>query len=192
MPDILLVNRINEEDEYQNTDSVVLNTIDGGTATYVSEHLIQNQVQADWDETDDTSPAYIRNKPANFDSIETLPEVTPEDDGKILGVQDGAWQLVDASGGDALPEVTTDDEGKILQVVSGIWEVVEAPTSIPTASVTDNGKIMTVVDGVWAAETLVIPIELPSVTSSDDGKFLRVSGGVWVAEMIPSAEEAIF
>lgn len=44
------------------------------------------------------------------------------DEGKVLGVVDGAWAMMDvSSAGGELPEVTTDDNGKFLRVVDGAW-----------------------------------------------------------------------
>lgn len=68
MSDVILKDQSGNDVAYENVDSVLLNTTDGGTATYVSEHLIQNQVQADWNQTDETQPDYIKNKPESFES----------------------------------------------------------------------------------------------------------------------------
>lgn len=54
-----------------------------------------------------------------------LPEVTEEDNGKILKVIDGKWKVTQPENIDGLPEVTTDDNGKHLEVVEGAWQVVE-------------------------------------------------------------------
>lgn len=51
-----------------------------------------------------------------------LPEVSTDDNGKVLGVVEGAWDKVDPPEG--LPAVTSDDNGKILKVVNGAWAVV--------------------------------------------------------------------
>jgi hypothetical protein len=59
MADVLLKDASGQEDPYENIDTVTLKTTDGGTTTYVSEHLIQNQVQTDWNQTDDIQPDYI-------------------------------------------------------------------------------------------------------------------------------------
>lgn len=51
----------------------------------------------------------------------TLPEVTLEDNGDVLGVVDGQW----AKTSSGLPAVTADDNGKYLKVVNGVWTAAE-------------------------------------------------------------------
>lgn len=50
-----------------------------------------------------------------------------------------------------LPDVSASDNGKILGVVDGEWAVIDAPTELPSVSSTDNGKVLGVVEGEWAA-----------------------------------------
>ena len=104
MSDVILKDQSGDDVTYSNVDTVLLNTTDGGTATYISERLIQNQVQADWSQTDDTQPDYIKNKPESFESEPELPEVTTDDNGKVLGVVDGVWQKtsISSSGGSSV------------------------------------------------------------------------------------------
>lgn len=48
-----------------------------------------------------------------------------------------------------LPTVTSDDNGKVLGVVDGEWSVIDAPIELPSVSSTDNGKVLGVVEGEW-------------------------------------------
>lgn len=48
-----------------------------------------------------------------------------------------------------LPTVTSDDNGKVLGVSNGEWAVIDAPVELPTVSSTDNGKVLGVVEGTW-------------------------------------------
>lgn len=85
---------------------------------YTNDHLQFNDldiafkseiVQSDWNISDDTSLAYIKNKPTfktvNNESlvgsgnvvISGLPQVSASDNGKILMVVNGQWQLVSPS-----------------------------------------------------------------------------------------------
>lgn len=52
-----------------------------------------------------------------------LPEVTVDDNGKVLMVINGEWDKGTVEVGDVLPEVTTEDNGKILKVIEGAWAV---------------------------------------------------------------------
>lgn len=48
-----------------------------------------------------------------------------------------------------LPTVTSDDNGKILGVANGEWAIIDAPVELPSVSSTDNGNVLGVVDGQW-------------------------------------------
>ncbi len=48
-----------------------------------------------------------------------------------------------------LPTVTSADNGKVLGVVDGQWAVIDAPVELPSVSSTDNGKVLGVVEGEW-------------------------------------------
>lgn len=59
-----------------------------------------------------------------------LPDVTATDNGKVLGVENGEWSVVQGGSGGGLPEVTTEDNGKTLKVVGGEWEVVQGSDGV--------------------------------------------------------------
>lgn len=50
-----------------------------------------------------------------------------------------------------LPDVSASDNGKILGVTNGEWAVIDAPVELPSVSSTDNGKVLGVVEGEWTA-----------------------------------------
>lgn len=53
-----------------------------------------------------------------------LPDVTAEDNGKVLSVVEGNWDK--ALPTNELPDVTEDDNDKLLKVVNGAWDKAEA------------------------------------------------------------------
>lgn len=81
--------------------------------------------------------------------ISVLPQVTSDDNGKVLSVSGGAWGAAPAP--TELPEVTASDNGKFLTVANGAWEAGAVPTELPSVTASDNGKVLKVVDGAWAA-----------------------------------------
>ena len=46
-----------------------------------------------------------------------LPSVTPEDDGKVLGVENGAWTVI--NGGSGLPDYSAANDDDVLAITSG-------------------------------------------------------------------------
>ena len=54
-------------------------------------------------------------------------------------------------GGVSLPEVSSDDNGMVLGVSEGEWGKVAAPTGLPSVSGSDNGKLLGVSSGSWTA-----------------------------------------
>ena len=124
MPHVVLKDQQNIETTYENINTISLNSADGGLVTYVSEHLIQNQVQANWAQTNPNEPDYIKNKPDS-----ELPDVSSVDNEKVLQVVNGAWEARMPKSG--LPDVATDDNEKILQVKNGVWVVTNVAFPVP-------------------------------------------------------------
>lgn len=75
-----------------------------------------------------------------------LPTVSSTYNGKVLGVKNGAWNVVDAPSG--LPTVTTANNGKILGVSNGAWTVMSAPSGLPTVTTANNGAFLRIINGV--------------------------------------------
>lgn len=65
----------------------------------------------------------------------------------------GDWRTRGGGGETELPEVTSDDNGKVLGVVEGAWNKVTPPEGLPAVTSDDNGKILKVVNGEWAVVT---------------------------------------
>ena len=105
MPDINVMLPDGSEQTYFNINTVTYDSANevGATETFVSEHLIQNQIQSDWNQNDQNAIDFIKNKP--------IPTITTEDEGKFLSVKNGAisWENVQSSGGSTSGGIAWDD-----------------------------------------------------------------------------------
>ena len=120
-------------------------------------------------------------------SINELPKVNTDDEGKVLAVVKGKW---DKSGSQIeLPVVSSDDNGKVLGVTEGTWNKMDAPTELPAVTNEDNGRILQVSNGSWTKQNM--PTELPAVTAGDNGKVLGVVEGNWGLTGVPDANSFI-
>ena len=86
-------------------------------------------------------------------TLPTLPDVTGEDNGKILTVAGGVWQA--STPEKELPPVGTADRGKVLGVADGGWQLLTPERELPTVGDADSGKILRVQNGNWIADVPV-------------------------------------
>ena len=85
------------------------------------------------------------------------------------------------------PDVTSEDNGKVMKVVEGAWAKANEETVLPAVTSDDNSKVLTVVEGVWTKANLPAEtVELPAVTADDNGKVLTVVEGAWAVAALPS------
>lgn len=66
MADVVLKDKSGTEQTYTGVEQVELTNTDGESEVFISERLIQNQVQSDWLQFDDTQPDCIKNKPCYY------------------------------------------------------------------------------------------------------------------------------
>lgn len=107
---------------------------------------------------------------------DVIPEVTAQDNGKVMMVENGEWGAGEV---DVLPTVTSQDNGKVLGVVEGQWAKTEPEDGLPEVTSSDNGKVLSVVEGAWAPAEPTGGSGLPEVTSADNGDVLSVVDGAW-------------
>ena len=109
MPDINVILPDGSEQKYSNVNSVSYDSAneEGVIETFISERLIQNQIQTDWNQTDNTQPDYIKNNPFSL--------LNADDEGKFLNIKNGSinWESINTSNDsiswDELTETISDE-----------------------------------------------------------------------------------
>jgi phage minor structural protein len=121
-----------------------------------------------------------------LDQIDTLPEATTLDNGKVLKIIGGKWVKADDDVGEAeLPDITDEDDGKVLKIIGGQWVKADdnvGEAELPEITDEDDGKVLKIIGGQWVkADDNVGEAELPPVTEENEGMILKVVGGKWTA-----------
>ena len=189
--------------KYKNTDGTWEIFESPGAVQYFEQNLTDEEkaqarvnIGAASDSDLDALSILIGEKPVSEQIDEAiteigLPEVTTDDNNKVLGVVDGKWQKMNLSEvEDELPTITIEDDGKFLGIENGKWAIVDAPeggsgdntvvTGLPDVTVDDDGKVLGVIDGEWAVVDIPeVEDELPIVTNEDNGNILSVIEGKW-------------
>lgn len=122
---------------------------------------------------DVTTPTPITREEKFLDKIASggsLPTVTSADNGKVLGVVNGAWDIAEDAG-EVLPDVTTADNNKVLGVVGGTWDKMSVPTELPMVTASDNGKVLGVVEGTWTARNNNLVVTYTITGQAVDGAY---------------------
>ena len=83
-------------------------------------------------------------------SLDNLAAIlTDPKDGDIVKYDESSGMWV--AGDSPLPAVTSSDNGKVLGVADGAWAKLGGGGSLPPVTEADNGKVLAVEDGAWAA-----------------------------------------
>jgi hypothetical protein len=123
--------------------------------------------------------------------VRSLPPPRLFDEGKILVVRNGEWNVEGYPRG-TLPPVSADDEGKVLRVNQGEWELAAAMT-LPPVDATMDGAILRVVAGQFVVQRggelgeAATPCPVAPV---QDGMALFSEGGKWVAKALATTVNA--
>lgn len=109
-------------------------------------------------------------------SSKVLPDVTSEDNGKVLKVAEGAWGV---GNDNSLPNVSSEDNGKVLKVSEGVWGVGN-DNSLPDVTSADEGKIIQVnSNGEWGLANIPAGALIVPATLNTNNLRLSRTSGTW-------------
>lgn len=167
---------------------------------FITSSDIPAQVQANWNESNSSSAAYIQNKP-------TIPTVDQTYNASSTNAQSGVAVASAVAGVNAVPASTSADEDKVLTVNSSgtpVWAASAVPASKPLVqgsgiTITDGQNDVTISanadqtysasstnaqSGVAVASAIAGISQVPASTSADEDKVLTVNSSgtpVWAA-----------
>lgn len=160
---------------------------DGVTNVNALPFATKEQIQSDWDQVDDTSFDYIKNKPniSDWAKAETKPTYTAAEVGALPSNAEVVKYTAQ----------TLTDEQK-AQACANIGALVASETiTVPEyVAAADEGKVLAIVDGNPTWVTLSFNVDANGVisvgTSSDEARFVRLVNGkpTWVT-LLPTMDE---
>lgn len=174
---------------------------DMATQTWVgNQGFLTTQEQADWTESDNTDPAYIKNKPSlaavatsgSYTDLSNTPTIPAAQVNSDWSASSGVAQILNkpnlatvaTSGSYTDLSNTPDLSDMATQTWVGQQGYLTSADEVPIVGSTDDGKILTASysGGSGSYSWQNAPSGLPTSTSSDEGKALTVDSNgdpVW-------------
>ena len=153
MAEITLKDKSGADGAYSNVETLSVDSAagDGTQEVFASQRLIQNQLQTDWLQEDESAVDYLKNKPVD---TRFLPEVTQEDNDKFLSVVGGRWTGVDAPAWWA-----TTKEVDILPEQDLVLEVYRSDGTLFSGNYYSPDKVYTDLHQLKAGETYIVVLD---------------------------------
>ena len=176
-------------------------------------------VQSDWNQGNINADDYIKNKPTKLSQFQNdsgfitsgqipteLPAVTSSDNGKVLGVSNGAWDKITPSSGSGIP--TGGSVGQVLTKTSSGSTWSDVPTELPSGGSTGQVLKKTSSGVAWQNEssggssitvdsalstTSTNPVQNKIITNAINAKgtYSKPSGGIPKTDLASAVQTSL-